>query len=372
MYGARAMSRHNPTVALGTSYATWSPLDKGAGVTLSNGNRTVSISTTGSDGGSVRSTIGKSSGKWYWEVTVNTDSPGRSLPGVAGPTAPVAAVNNYSFDPAGYGYYVYTGNKYNNSAFSSYASSASAGDVIGVALDLDGGTLAYYKNGVSLGVAFTGLSGTFYAAEGNYTLNTTLSTTNFGASAFAYSVPSGFNAGLFAANQAWTTWNPGDKSANITLSNGNLSLTTTSPGGMVRAAASRSTGKWYWEVTRTGGVDLVVGVAKATASTATYLGGDASGYGYIASNGNKVNGASSTAYGSTYAVGVVIGVALDLDGGTLTFYRNGVSQGVAFTGLSGAFYPAEGTTNSSDACTANFGASPFNYPPPSGFNAGFY
>lgn len=34
-------------------------------------------------------------------------------------------------------------------------------------------------------------------AEGNYTLDVTQSTANFGATAFAYSVPSGFNAGLY-------------------------------------------------------------------------------------------------------------------------------------------------------------------------------
>lgn len=166
-----------------------------------------------------------------------------------------------------------------------------------------------------------------------------------------------------------TTWNGSDKSANITLSNGNLSVATASTGGTVRSVASKSSGKWYWEMTRDAGQDLVIGVAKAAASLGVYLGGDANGYGYVASTGQKSNNNVKTAYGAPYAVGDVIGVALDLDAGTLTFYKNGVSQGVAFTGLTGTFFAAEGTTNPSDAGTANFGASLFAFGPPAGFTA---
>lgn len=178
------------------TYATWNPSDKGGGVVLSNGNLTVSLSTTPTDGGSVRSTIGKAAGKWYWEVTVG-GTQSWSLPGVADASATIASSSVYVFSAGGYGYYTSTGTKYNNGVSTSYATGASPGDVIGVALDMDAGTLTFYKNGVSMGVAFSGLAGTFYAAEGNYTLNVTQSTTNFGATAFAYPVPSGFNAGLY-------------------------------------------------------------------------------------------------------------------------------------------------------------------------------
>lgn len=73
MFGARSGTHTG-----GRVYATWNPADKGGGVILLNGNRSVSLSTTPTDGGSVRSTIGKSSGKWYWEVTV-TSSPAYSV-----------------------------------------------------------------------------------------------------------------------------------------------------------------------------------------------------------------------------------------------------------------------------------------------------
>lgn len=178
------------------TYATWNPADKGGGVVLSNGNLSVTLSTTPTDGGSVRSTIGKSSGKWYWEITVNGGS-AFSLPGVANASASVASSNYYASGVNGFGYYSSNGNKYNNGPAGAYGATCAPGDVIGVALDMTGGTLIFYKNGVSQGTAFTGLTGTYYAAEGNYTLNQAISTANFGATAFAFSVPSGYNAGLY-------------------------------------------------------------------------------------------------------------------------------------------------------------------------------
>jgi hypothetical protein len=63
----------------------------------------------------------------------------------------------------------------------------------------------------------------------------------------------------------------------------------------------------------------------------------------------------------------VIGTALDLDTGTITFYKNGVSQGVAYTGISGTFTPMVLLNTSSNSI--NFGQRPFAYTPPSGYVA---
>ena len=43
-------------------------------------------------------------------------------------------------------------------------------------------------------------------------------------------------------------------------------------------------------------------------------------------NGNKYNGGTGSAYGATFTNGDLIGVALDLDAGTLVFYKNNTSQ----------------------------------------------
>ena len=68
--------------------------------------------------------------------------------------------------------------------------------------------------------------------------------------------------------------------------------------------------------------------------------------------------------GASYVIGNVMGIKLDLGAGTLTFYKNGVSQGTAFTGLSGTFYPAVTLRENASlalSLTANFGATAFTY-----------
>ena len=75
-------------------------------------------------------------------------------------------------------------------------------------------------------------------------------------------------------------------------------------------------------------------------------------------------------YGVVFNVGDTIGIALDMDGGSLTFYVNGVSQGVAYgVGITGTMYPAVSIISGGTPgqVTANFGASAFAYPVPSGY-----
>jgi hypothetical protein len=160
--------------------------------------------------------------------------------------------------------------------------------------------------------------------------------------------------------------NPLDKGAGMGVTDGNLTATVSSA-GIVLSTIGVSTGKWYWEMTRNGSADNVIGIANASVSRTAYLGSDANGWGYIGSNGNKINAATSAAYGAAYASGVVVGVALDMTAGTLTFYRNNVSQGTAYSSLTGTLFAAFGTSNAGDSAFANFGQQPFVYTAPSGF-----
>lgn len=172
----------------GPTYATWNPSDKGANVTLSGGNLS---GTTVVGGGFARSTIGKSSGKWYWEAnTANV----RSILGVAYSTASVSAYLSAITD--GWAYYGANGIVYNNSATVFTGATYTTTDVIGFALDATAGTLAIYKNNTLQGTV-TGLSGTIYAAAGGDGGGVSSWTFNFGATAMAYSPPAGFNAGLY-------------------------------------------------------------------------------------------------------------------------------------------------------------------------------
>lgn len=77
-------------------------------------------------------------------------------------------------------------------------------------------------------------------------------TVNFGASAFAFTVPSGFTAGWPAAGGGWTTFNPATNGGAGTppgiLSNGNLTYQCANGGGFVQAFDGYNVGKYYFEV----------------------------------------------------------------------------------------------------------------------------
>lgn len=144
--------------------------------------------------------------------------------------------------------------------------------------------------------------------------------------------------------------------------------------GIVKGTIAVTTGKWYFEFqwTGTAGPGAQIGIAlSSTSPTTTYLGSTGAtgttGYGYYSSNGNKYSGSGGVAYGASYTTSDVIGVALDLTAGTLTYYKNNVSQGVAFTGLVGEFTPAAGSDGTNDTGGFNFGQQPFTYTPPTGF-----
>ena len=73
-------------------------------------------------------------------------------------------------------------------------------------------------------------------------------------------------------------------------------------------------------------------------------------------------GGSNQSYGASWTTGDTIGVAFDADAGTLTFYKNGASQGTAFTGLTdGPYVPSVVQNGSSRSAVLNFGQRPFKY-----------
>lgn len=180
----------------------------------------------------------------------------------------------------------------------------------------------------------------------------------------------------------YATWNPSDKSANVTLSNGNLTASgSNGSGGAVRANQGKSSGKWYWEITQNAAIlGQVVGVGNATMDLAQQVGITTDGWSYYGQDGKKYNGAGGVAYGNTFVAGTIISYALDMDNGKLWFAKAGTWQNsgdpaagtnAAFTGLTGTLYPAWSQANGSSG-DANFGASAFTYTVPTGFNAGVF
>ena len=83
-----------------------------------------------------------------------------------------------------------------------------------------------------------------------------------------------------------------------------------------------------------------------------------------------MTGNVALAYGASFTTGDIIGVALNADSGQLTFYKNGASQGVAYSGLtSGPYFPAFGDNSATTNHVTNFGQRPFAYTAPSGYKA---
>jgi hypothetical protein len=161
------------------------------------------------------------------------------------------------------------------------------------------------------------------------------------------------------------------------LTEGMLHARTDSGNGVVNGTISVTSGKWYWEVTKKQTTaSQLYGIWQTDTATggvtpggSTYVGNTANSWGYYDSNGYFYNNGSSVVYGASYAANDVIGVALNLDDGELEFYKNGVSQGVATTGLSGRFVPAftVGTAATHLAAEINFGQKAFAHAAPAGY-----
>jgi hypothetical protein len=98
-------------------------------------------------------------------------------------------------------------------------------------------------------------------------------------------------------------------------------------------------GKWYIEffIKYTTGYDSY-GILPSNYNTNTnnYPGSISGSYGYLGWIGSKrYDGNSSTSYGDTFGSnGNLMGLLFDAENGTLEFFKNGVSQGTAFTSIS--------------------------------------
>jgi hypothetical protein len=177
----------------GGTFTTMSTTDKDASITLSGG----SLIATGTVAGfkSARAISGKSTGKWYFEATIGSIGGSRVMIGFG--AAAVSLTDFAGSDGGGLsaGYDSLTGTLYAFGGGKQTQSTYTAGDVIGVALDLTNNTVQFFKNGapqtqVALWAQITG-------AKPLYPMITTNSaggslTMNFGASAFT-SLPAGFS-----------------------------------------------------------------------------------------------------------------------------------------------------------------------------------
>ena len=200
------------------NFCTMNPLDNyHAGSTFSEGN--CQIVTAASPSAYNTSTFGVSSGKWYWEVEVESFSTTNdyALVGISSTQTSSNWLGKNTHDWS----LTNLGNIYNNNEEEdgSYGSAWSDNDIIGVALNLDDNELKFYVNGtvqnsgtaISITAAASTPLGAYFAAAGDFSASgSNLLTTkwNFGASYpasissgnsdangygnFEYAVPSGY------------------------------------------------------------------------------------------------------------------------------------------------------------------------------------
>mgnify|MGYP003115639265 CR=1 FL=1 len=190
----------------------------------------------------------------------------------------------------------------------------------------------------------------------------------------------------------FATMNPlfaGD--SNITYSEGNLK--TTAANESQKNAISTiavSSGKWYCEMVSRNGTNYpgfgIMDIGSTLQTSVHYLGSTADSY-VMYQDGNYYNNASATSTGTTWGVGSIMGVAIDLDSGTKTikFYKNGSETHSATISTPANAYAFAVSHNTNGTITEiNFGSPPhsissgnsdgngygnFEYAVPSGYYA---
>jgi hypothetical protein len=179
-------------------YATWNSADKGTNVTLSSGDLTAAGAVTWN---AVRATQGKSTGKWYFELTIT------GATGTAGFGDSGFSLANYAGASANSASYYDSGPTIFANGFTSTGAPAISGTgTFQFAIDLDNRKCWLGKGGAWSRTSdpTTGSNEqwnwagtlTLFPAAGVFPAGSTI-TANFGASAFANSVPSGFNPGWY-------------------------------------------------------------------------------------------------------------------------------------------------------------------------------
>lgn len=160
----------------------------------------------------------------------------------------------------------------------------------------------------------------------------------------------------------------------ITITEANLkaSITSSSQENLL-CNMGVSTGKWYWEVTTTfSGADCIIGIVDSSVGT-TRPSVTNTAFQIDLVDGRKWDGATSYAYASAFTSGDTLGIALDLDVGSITFYKNGVSLGVAFNNISKdkTWFASQWKDGAGASYTSsyNFGQRPFRYTAPAGFKS---
>ena len=155
-------------------------------------------------------------------------------------------------------------------------------------------------------------------------------------------------------------WNRSGTLQKVSFDNGNLRAIFDDNGYNEYAFASIgvNTGKWFCEmkaedITATG--NTRIGVLNMDYTGTGNPGDQSTSVSYLA-DGQKRVGGSNSSYGASYANGDIIGIALDVTNNTVTFYKNGSSQGsISITANTlYTFYSEDYASGGNKEISANF------------------
>jgi hypothetical protein len=153
----------------------------------------------------------------------------------------------------------------------------------------------------------------------------------------------------------WCTLNPIDASSGSTFTEGNLRIATSvSQEAYNRSTFAMTSGKWYFETKiTTGNVRESVGIYKTSAT----LNDGTQRIAYYSRYGHILKGNSQAASGAAYGDNDIISTAFNLDDSTVTFYKNGSSQGTVTSIDSATWSPMFQDASNAYACGGiyNFG-----------------
>jgi hypothetical protein len=180
------------------NFATLNPLNNyWSEATFSEGNSVYTSNNTGDYYGVSTSTIGVSSGKWYFEAKNSTDSSGQGILGITSRNQ-TSRLTWLGSTTQAYGYYATGGVIRSNSADTSYGTSYTVNDIIGIYMDLDNNKMYVSDNGVlqnsgtgyTITAAASTDSGFYHFAVGDNSDNTQVWQCNFGGTS-GFTVSSG-------------------------------------------------------------------------------------------------------------------------------------------------------------------------------------
>jgi hypothetical protein len=173
----------------------------------------------------------------------------------------------------------------------------------------------------------------------------------------------------------YPVFNSISKNSSVTISDGGLRAAFTNNRFQSVTIPIPSTGKWYAEFTPLNGsstYSIGLGDISQNADSAYSLLSASPAISYI-NNGNKNINGSVTSGGATYTTNDIIGVAVNADLNSVSFYKNNSIQftvsGSSFSTYSGRWVFGGDASAFSEVLVFNGGQRPFAYTAPTGFKA---